>query len=139
MNVDKTLTLALVNYHQGQLKIFGQHEELLIVRNGGEVQRMDTVDLGFPLALEEEISKWIAEKTFSLHAGDGIVLYTDGITEAENSHGELYGIERLCKVISHHWNLSSEEIKSAVIDDVLQHIDEGEILDDLTLVILKQQ
>ena len=138
MGADKTLTFALVNYQEGQLKIVGQHEELLIVRKGGQVERLDTMDLGFPIGLEEEISQWIESATVRLEPGDGVVLYTDGITEAENMQKKLYGLERLCEVVSQHWDVSAEEIKQAVVDDVTRYIGEQKVYDDITLVVLKQ-
>jgi serine phosphatase RsbU (regulator of sigma subunit) len=39
------------------LKIVGQHEELLVIHRNGQVERMDTMDLGFPIGMEEEISQ----------------------------------------------------------------------------------
>jgi serine phosphatase RsbU (regulator of sigma subunit)/DNA-binding LacI/PurR family transcriptional regulator len=139
MGADKTLTFALINYQDGQLKIVGQHEEMLVVRNGGQVERVDTIDLGFPIGLEEEIAQWVTTATVTLQPGDGIVLYTDGITEAENLARKLYGIERLCDVISRHWERSAEEVKRAVIDDVTRYIGKQKVYDDLTLVVLKQK
>ena len=76
------------------MKIVGQHEELLVVRKGGAVERVDTLNLGFPIGLEEEIVKWVSTATFSLQPGDGIVYYTDGITEAANLDNALDGLER---------------------------------------------
>ncbi len=139
MGADRTLTFALIEYQGRQLKIVGQHEELLVVRKGGQIERVDTFDLGFPIGLEEEIAQWVAEAIVTLQLGEGIVLYTDGIIEAENMEKELYGIERLCNVISHHWDRSAEEIKQAVVDDVTRHIGDQKVYDDLTLVVLKQK
>ena len=67
------------------------------------------------------------------------MLYTDGITEAENEGREQYGLERLCEVVSQHWAQSAEEIKDAVVADVQAFIGEQEIFDDITLVVLKQK
>ena len=139
MNSDKTMTLALLDYHEGHLKITGQHEELIIVRATGKIERLDTLDLGFPIALEADISNFVSEAEIQLNQGDGIVLYTDGITEAENLAGEQYGLERLCQVISTNWQQSVEEVKEAVIQDVKNHIGEQKVYDDITLVILKQK
>ena len=52
---------------------------------------------------------------------------------------KLYGLERLCEMISRNWDASAEEIKQAVIDDVSRYIGKQKIYDDLTLVVLKQQ
>jgi serine phosphatase RsbU (regulator of sigma subunit)/DNA-binding LacI/PurR family transcriptional regulator len=139
MGADKTLTFALIEYQRGQLKIVGQHEELLVVRQGGQVDRVDTLNLGFPIGLEEEIAQWVATATISLESGDTVVLYTDGITEAENEDRKLYGIERLCDVVSRHWDRSAEEIKQTVIEDVIRYIGKQKIYDDLTLIVLKQK
>ena len=139
MHVDKTLTLAFVNYQHGLLKIAGQHEDLLVARRGGRVERVDTFYLGFPLGLEEDIARFVAEATITLEPGDGVVLYTDGITEAASPDGELYGLERLCATLSRHWEQPAEAIKQAIVADVMRHIDRQKVLDDLTLVILKQK
>lgn len=139
MGADKFLTFALLIYRQGQLQIIGQHEEVLVVRKNGHVERIDTVDLGFPVGMEEEIGDWLHSKTITLETGDGIVVYTDGIPEAENLENHQYGVDRLCRVVSRHWGLPAKDVQQAVIQDVLTYIGEQQIYDDLTLVVLKQQ
>ncbi len=67
------------------------------------------------------------------------VLYTDGITEAENLLGEHYGIERLMASVRENWQKSAADIQKAVIDDLHQHIGEQKVFDDITLLVLKQQ
>ncbi|MEG4233022.1 SpoIIE family protein phosphatase [Microcoleus sp. Pol11C3] len=139
MNSDKNMTLALLNYADSIISISGQHEETLVVRKGGQIQRIDTIDLGFPLGLEEDISKLISHVLVELGPGDGVVLYTDGIPEARNMHKKFYGIERLCEVVSQNWHLSAEQIKEATIDDLRRFIGEQKVFDDITLLVLKQQ
>jgi serine phosphatase RsbU (regulator of sigma subunit) len=139
MESDKNMTLCLLDYENGRVRISGQHEEMLIIRRGGMVQRIDTMELGFPIGLEEEITHFVAYADLQLLTGDVVVLYTDGITEAENASGELYGLKRLTEVSKDNWQKSAEEIKQAVIDDLWQHIGEHTIHDDVTLVILKQK
>jgi sigma-B regulation protein RsbU (phosphoserine phosphatase) len=139
MGTDKNLTLSLIDYTAGEVRLSGQHEEMIVVRQGGEIELVDTIDLGFPIGLEDEIADFISHKTVHLEAGDGVVLYTDGITEAENAAGEQYGLERLCEVVRQHWGQSADGIKAAVIRDVQQHIDGHEVYDDITLVVAKQK
>ncbi|EDN65331.1 Stage II sporulation E [Beggiatoa sp. PS] len=81
----------------------------------------------------------MSQQELSLQPGDGIVLYTDGITEARNPEMELYEIERLCEVVSRNWHLTAKEIQQAVIDNVRQFIGEQKIFDDITLLVLKQK
>ncbi len=138
MDSEKNMTLCLLDYENGKVRISGQHEEILVVRKGGMIQRIDTVDLGFPIGLEKEITEFLAYADIQLLPGDAIVLYTDGITEAENINNEQYGLKRLIKVIKENWQEAAEEIKQAVINDLWQFIGEQKLLDDVTLVVLKQ-
>jgi phosphoserine phosphatase RsbU/P len=139
MKSDKNLTLALLNYADSRISISGQHEETLVVRKGGKIERIDMMDLGFPIGLDEDISDWIGHLLVDLEPGDGVVLYTDGIPEARNIHKQFYGMQRLCAVVSINWHLSAEEIKLAVIDDLRKFIGEQKVFDDITLLVLKQQ
>jgi len=139
MGVDRSLTLAMINYQAGQLRLIGQHEEVLVVRHDGQIERMDTVDLGFPIGMVDDIRQWVNEMTITLEAGDGVVLYTDGITEAQNAAGAFYSLERLCMVISAAWReTSAEAIKQAIIDDLRGFVSGAQVYDDVTLVVLKQ-
>ncbi len=139
MNSDKNLTLALLNYAGGKISISGQHEETLVVRKDGKIERIDMMDLGFPIGLDAEIVNFIDRVFVKLEPGDGVVLYTDGITEARNTAKQFYGLERLCKVISINWHKSAAEINQAAINDLRQFIGEQKVFDDITLVVLKQQ
>ena len=139
MNSDKNLTLSLLNYADSKVSISGQHEETLVVRKDGKIERIDMMDLGFPIGLDEDISDWIDHVSVDLEPGDGVVLYTDGITEARNTSKQFYGLERLCEVVSHNWHLSAEQIKQATIDDLREFIGEQKVFDDITLLVLKQQ
>ncbi|HEY9301867.1 MAG TPA: SpoIIE family protein phosphatase [Phormidium sp.] len=138
MNSEKILTLAIVNYSQGRVSISGQHEETLIVRNCGQVERIDTMDLGFPIALDDDIAEFISHISLELQLGDGIVLYTDGIPEAKDIKKKQYGVEPMCEVISQNWHLSAQEIKQAVIDDLRGHIGTQKVVDDITLLVVKR-
>ncbi|MEG4233783.1 SpoIIE family protein phosphatase [Microcoleus sp. Pol11C3] len=138
MKSEKSLTLAILNYSQGRVSISGQHEETIIVRNGGEIERIDTMDLGFPIALDDDIADFISHISIELQPGDGLVLYTDGIPEAKDIKKKQYGLEQMCEVISKNWHLSAGEIKQAVIDDVRRHIGTQKVFDDITLLVVKR-
>ncbi len=139
MQSSKQITLTLLDYDQGLLSIWGQHEDIILVRADGTLEKIDTFDLGFPLGLEEDISSFINEAKVTLNYGDVLVLYTDGITEAENMNREFYGWERLCNVVQTHHQESAEQIRYAVINDVNQYIGEQKVFDDITLIVLKKQ
>ncbi|ALG66726.1 SpoIIE family protein phosphatase [Beggiatoa leptomitoformis] len=135
---DKNLTLSLIDYEDGVMKLSGQHEEVLVVRKNTDVERIDTINLGFMLGLEPDISAFVEQREVDIQLGDGIVLYTDGITEAFNAKREAYGLERLCRIISQSWSLSTTEIRDQVINDVKKHIGTTHISDDITLLVIKK-
>ena len=139
MDSEKNLTLAILNYSAGRVSISGQHEETIVVRKGGEIERIDTMDLGLPIGMDDDIFDFIDRTSVELQLGDGVVLYTDGIPEAFNLDKKQYGMERLCEVISRNWEYTADEIKDAVMNDVREFIGEQKVFDDITLVVLKQQ
>ncbi|NJN85755.1 MAG: PP2C family protein-serine/threonine phosphatase [Leptolyngbyaceae cyanobacterium SL_7_1] len=139
MNCDKNLTLSLLDYCAGRVSISGQHEELIVVRSSGAIERIDTVNLGFPLGLEADITPFINETQIHISSGDVLVLYTDGVTEARNSQKQQYGVERLCRIVQQNRWRSADDIRQAVVDDVQHHLSGQKIWDDITLLVIKQK
>ncbi|MGK7907816.1 MAG: PP2C family protein-serine/threonine phosphatase [Synechococcus sp.] len=136
---DRNLTLSSLDYFNGHLSIAGQHEDIIIVRSDGHIEFIDTTYLGFPIGLEKNIADFIDQRHLDLSPGDVVALYTDGVIEAENDEGEPYGIQRLCEVICDHRIQDSQLIIEKVIEDLKSHIGASQVLDDITLLILKQQ
>jgi serine phosphatase RsbU (regulator of sigma subunit) len=139
MRSDKNLTLSLLDYEDGKIRLSGQHEETIIVRENGSLELIDTIDLGFPIGLEADITGFVSEVNLHLNPGDIIVLYTDGIPEAENEQGVQYGLERLCQVIQANHHLTAPELKKVIIDDLIGFIGKQRVYDDITLLVLKQK
>ena len=138
METSRNSSLSLIHYHKGILSISGQHEEVIVIRSNGEIEKIDTINLGFPMGLDHDISEFLGKTEIELNLQDVVILYTDGITEAENSKGQFYGIERLAKVAAQHRDLNVEEIRSFVISDLTRYIDNHQIFDDITLLVMKR-
>src|SRR5690606_22806700 len=96
---DKNLSLTLLDYSDGQLQLTGQHEDLIIVRKDGTLDRVETMGLGLPIGIDLDISDFISSIEVKLESGDVVTLFSDGITEAEDASEQQYGIDRLCQVI----------------------------------------
>jgi serine phosphatase RsbU (regulator of sigma subunit) len=139
MNCDKNLTFCLIDYHQNRLKLTGQHEEIIVIRADGEIELIDTIDLGFPIGLEESVSDFIASTHIELNTGDLVILYTDGVTEAENDLGEQYGLERLCAVAQKNYREAARKIQQLIIEDLRCYIGSQKVYDDITLVVFKKK
>ncbi|GAB4211136.1 MAG: hypothetical protein OHK0012_03070 [Synechococcales cyanobacterium] len=139
MRSDKNLSLTLLDYHRGRVRLVGQHEELVWRRHTGEVHRIDIQDLGFPVGLAADIRPWIQEHELELMAGDMLILYSDGVTEAMDGNHGLYGVERLCQVVATPELTSAKAMRDAIIRDVYAHIGKQKVYDDITLLVLRQR
>ena len=139
INSQKSMSLSILEYNNNIIKVSGQHEEVIVIRHSGEIEQIDTLDLGFPIGLDEEIADFIHQTEITLNSGDLVVLYTDGITEAENIDQEQYGLERLCQFIQNNRHFPVEQIKQKIIEDLQQYIGQQKVFDDITLVILRQK
>ena len=89
---------------------------------------------GIPLALFENANYGLHE--IGLSVSDTVVMYTDGVTEAMNIQGELFGSERLEAVIKQTSNASSEELVEHIIKSVREFTAGAPQSDDITLLIL---
>jgi sigma-B regulation protein RsbU (phosphoserine phosphatase) len=75
-------------------------------------------------------------RSVDLKPGDVLVHYTDGVTEAQNMEGDLYGAKRLIQCVQTHFGCSAEEIQKAILADIYEFIGHAPQFDDIALVIL---
>lgn len=141
---DKNLTYSIIDYQRresgGTLTICGQHEEVLLCRADGNVERLDTQDLGFPLGLIDDIDEMVSTREIEVQPGDIILLYTDGVTEAEDPEGKLYGSDRLVASLKAYAHLpTAGEIRAALIDDLNKFIQGATVQDDISLFVIKHR
>jgi len=112
------------------------HQKAVIYRKEtGSIELLDTNGL-FIGALEEARDTY-EEKTTRLDYGDRLILYTDGIPEAQNKNREEYSNERFEKSIINHKDLGLEEFTESILRDVHNHIGEMGAIDDISLLIVE--
>lgn len=75
--------------------------------------------------------------TIEFSPGDVAVFYTDGVSEAMSPSGEMYGLERLTRLIGGSCQLSAEKIMGKILSDISDFSIGREQNDDLTLIVLK--
>jgi len=95
MDSARNMSLAILDYDAGVLKLSGQHEEMIVVRAEEKLKCIETMDLGFPIGLIAEIGEFIAQAQVQLNFEDVVVLYTDEIPEAFNINKAQYGLKML--------------------------------------------
>ncbi|MFP4621737.1 MAG: PP2C family protein-serine/threonine phosphatase, partial [Bacteroidales bacterium] len=135
----RNLTLALLQYQNGTFHITGQHEFILLLRKDSDtIEKIDTMDLGMYIGFIEDISKFINETTVSFNPGDLMMLYTDGITETESPDKEFYGLDHLMERFKANRELNPQMIVENVIKDVEKFRGYRELLDDISLLVIKR-
>ncbi len=105
--------------------------------NGNEFVTIESDGLGIGLREGDVFSSRLEEVRFPYEAGDLLLLYTDGITEARNGSAMEYGESRLLEAVSRRKSLSASEIKSALVNELQTFSQRAFLEDDATLVILK--
>lgn len=130
-----TLFAASLNPLTGDLRfVNGGHNPPLVVRASGEVVRL--APTGPMVGLLPGAA--FAEGRASMEPGDALVIFTDGLVEAENAAGEELGDGRLAEVILRRPRAGAEELFEALLVEAFQHLEEGRFRDDVTLVVVKR-
>jgi sigma-B regulation protein RsbU (phosphoserine phosphatase) len=80
----------------------------------------------------------LEQKTVTVAPGDFLVLYTDGVTEALNSAGEMFGEDLLSATLNAHRDGSAEEVRDGLLRVLFDFIQDTPQADDITLVIAKR-
>ncbi|HWO24996.1 MAG TPA: SpoIIE family protein phosphatase [Kofleriaceae bacterium] len=133
---DEHITLTLMRYEDGVATFAGAHEEILIARAaGGTCEHIETP--GTWLGGMRDVSKVTRDSKLELGIGDVMVLYTDGITEAKNQQGKMFGDERFAKVIEDN----RDEPVGVVLDRVIEAVQAWQAVqdDDISLVVIRRR
>jgi phosphoserine phosphatase RsbU/P len=129
------MTACFATWQKGRQKLrvanAGQSQPLLY-KDG----RCDRIELtGFPLGIFEEVQ--YDEWGVTLESGNILVFHSDGIAETANSEGQLFGNERLRKLIEVHHEMSATEMADMVLREVDWFSQSAPLSDDRTLVVAK--
>jgi sigma-B regulation protein RsbU (phosphoserine phosphatase) len=85
----------------------------------------------------EKFAELLEEQTLMLGAGDILVLYTDGITEAMNIDADLFGDSRLSRIVEEHGHLDSAELRERILREIEAFVGGADQHDDMTMILMK--
>jgi phosphoserine phosphatase RsbU/P len=146
--------LSAVNFSLGERRIEGQFVSLIyavwddssrvlrvansglprpIYCHGGKTEVIEAT--GLPLGLFEETE--YDELSFSAKPGDLFVFFSDGILDASNKAGELFGRERVEKIVLKNWNNSVDTLVTNIFKAVDEHAAGVDAFDDQTVVAVR--
>jgi serine phosphatase RsbU (regulator of sigma subunit) len=130
-----TLLLADIDARRRSLRYVncGHNPALLFQAETHEVIPMSSSC--FPIGMFD--SEACAINSANLSSGDVLVLYTDGVTEARDSRGEEFGMERLSNLIRHGHTLSADGLMNHVLESVRDFSRDVGFDDDATILVVK--
>jgi sigma-B regulation protein RsbU (phosphoserine phosphatase) len=109
------------------------HYPPLIIREE-KTERLQKVAPALGIILESDFP----EQNISLGQNDFLVIYSDGLTEAQNETGEFFGEERLNELIKNVYSKSAQQLGEFILSNVDQFIGKTPAHDDLTLVVIRK-
>lgn len=101
-----------------------REKEVIELKDGGPV-----------LGMFADIS--IQETEIGLEKADFIVMYTDGVTEAEDADGNQFELARLIEFVGKYRHLKIGEIKEKLIEELKNHVGADEFDDDVTFILIR--
>jgi len=129
-----TLIYGILDLNKSVLAyINAGHNYPILVKDNGKASFIEGSDLilGVNPLTEYE------EKEIKIEAGDLILLYTDGITEATNSRGEMYGDQRLVDLLKTNRKLTAFDLSQKILEEVKDYQGDISQTDDITLIAIK--
>jgi sigma-B regulation protein RsbU (phosphoserine phosphatase) len=143
-----------VNFSLGERRIDGQFVSLIYAVWDDERQTLQVANSGLPRPLywhDDKIEIIEAtglplglfddadydEFTFNAKPGDKFVFFSDGILDARNEAGELFGRSRVEEIVANSDGVSAEDLVNSLFDAVAEHASGVETFDDQTVVVIK--
>ena len=102
----------------------------VVVTESGSVRELTQGNPAIGFLNDTKYQDYVVE----LEAGDRVYLYTDGITEAEDTKGESFSKKRFLDFLARDRDMSIFKLTETVVNEVISHIGDQEAKDDLTLL-----
>jgi serine phosphatase RsbU (regulator of sigma subunit) len=113
----------------------GHHPALHYHAADGQITRLTST--GMPLGVDG--NNVYRQQKCHLEPGDLFLLYTDGITEAQDAQDEQFGVTRLENILQAHGDDNPDHLLTLIEEAVRAHVGNPAALDDITLLIIKRQ
>ena len=136
MGMFVTMFICMYDLKQGRLEYCNAGHNPPIIGNAeGEYTFLDVKESNAPIGLWPSL-EYVGEE-MDLPSGNMILLYTDGLNEAENRRQEQYGEDRILQLMTSHASQSTRDMIEALKADTDQFRDGAEQNDDLTMLAFR--
>lgn len=131
-----TLFYSILDLNENKITfISAGHTNIILQKENQEIQIFESADI--PIGIYGDYK--FSETQIELNAGDSLIIYSDGITEAENEKEELFGDQRLLEVIKSNWAGSAKDLMDEIFKAVQNFSKNNFQSDDQTIVIIKRE
>ena len=136
-NMFVTLVVAVISPRRRELRwVNGGHCAPLLLRRKGGLLALDS-PRGILLGVDDSVV--FEEGHCRFRAGDSLLLYSDGVTEAQNAVGELFGEQRLLQALDKAAGDNAGKLIQRVRSAMLGYVAQADVSDDITLLALRYQ
>jgi serine phosphatase RsbU (regulator of sigma subunit) len=138
-NLFVTVFFGIINLETGEMTYANAgHNSPYIISSQNDCEPIPLEKTGIPIGIDEETT-WTSEN-IQMHPGDVLVLYTDGVPDAQNTSGEFYREASLVEVIRQNLGQTAEALQKSILESVYEFVGDAPPFDDITLmVILRDQ
>jgi len=132
---DHYMTMMAIRFTESQMTIAGRHQDIIIHRSAlNKTEILPT--RGTWLGITDDIGSFVRDFSTKVEDGDVVLLFTDGITEATNRNGEMYGQVRLQHALNQYADFPVGKLLDKIIEEVKAFQEKQ--LDDMTLIVIKK-
>ncbi len=116
----------------------GHPEPLLWHASTGKVETLRPGGLGVGIDKGEVFERVTKDFTFSMASGDCLLLYTDGVNEAEDAEGDEFGEQRIQTILAQEAKHGAKAVVDRIMDEVNAFVGGKASGDDITLIVLQK-
>ncbi|MBE3119085.1 MAG: SpoIIE family protein phosphatase [Candidatus Atribacteria bacterium] len=130
------MTAMVIKLEDDRLSIAGHHQDVLLYKpKGPSVSAIESA--GTWLGITDDIGPFLEERVIDFEEGAAVLLFTDGVTEAADASGVMYGQTRLEETFARFAHLPVDDALENILADIQGH--QAEQDDDLTLILFKRK
>lgn len=135
-NMFVALVYGMLNGNNGEFEYINAGHTYPILFKKNKNFDTETLEVGGCFLGIEESTKYKVDK-ITFERGDILLLFTDGVTDAQNSKGEFFGAEALVNFVKKHNTLNAHKLCDSIYKNVKGFMESTTQFDDFTLIVIK--
>ncbi len=136
LDSDHYMTIMAIRFDDNEMTVAGKHQDIIVYRaTSNKTENIETN--GTWLGISDDIDEYIRDAIISIDDGDVILLFSDGLTDAADGQGEMFGQERLENALHKYADLPVNKILEKIMTDVNEF--QKDQLDDMTLMVIRKK